>query len=55
MREIRYLTVLNDPEENQKILRKLPSYIVTEWGHTVDQWLTKDDEYERVYPPFSEF
>jgi len=53
MKEIKYLAILDDPEENQKILRKLPNYLVTRWGRTVDQWLTKDDE--GGYPPFSEF
>lgn len=39
----------------KKILRKLPSYLVTRWGRTVDQWLIKEDESDGGYPPFSEF
>ena len=70
MNTICYLNVLNDPEENQKILKKLPNYIASRWSRVVDHWITEEeaDEHgteERVrtvkspakvgYPPFAEF
>lgn len=51
MRELKYLSILDDPEENHKMLRKLPSYLVSRWGRIVDQSLNT----EEGYPPFSEF
>ena len=67
MKTIQYLNVLNDPDENQKIIKKLPSYLVTRWSRVVDDWIA-EDEFEdsavlrttgkRVkigFPPFAEF
>ena len=31
MNTIQYWKVLNDPEENQKIIKKRPSHVVTRW------------------------
>jgi len=31
MNTIQYLNVLNDPDENQKMIRKLPSQVVVRW------------------------
>ena len=66
MNTVEYLNILNDPEENQKTIRKLPSYLVTRWSRIVGEWVTadelEDDEVplsEEVmktgYPPFAEF
>ena len=67
-REIKYQKFLNDPDENQKMLRKLPRYLVDRWGREVDRWLSKESEVpagedgvhqmrsrEVFYPPFSAF
>ena len=61
MQEIQYLTVLNDPDENHKILRKLPRNICDRWGREVDRWFSIQEQ-EKVsgvrnipYPPFSVF
>ena len=67
MGQIQYLSVLDDPEENQKILKKLPSYIVNRWSRIVDK-STKDDPEESLdeesvettitlstYPTFKDF
>ncbi|XP_064631008.1 uncharacterized protein LOC135489540 [Lineus longissimus] len=43
MNSIRYLDGLNNPDENKKILRKLPRYIVDRWSRIVDTRLSKDD------------
>ena len=37
MESIEYLNVLNDPEENQEILNKLPSHLVNRWIRKVDR------------------
>lgn len=50
--EIKYLKVLDDPDENQRMLQKLPSFVVTRWSRVVDRWLSKEDH---AYPPFTEF
>ena len=67
MNTVEYLNILNDPEENQKTIRKLPSYLVTRWSRIVDEWVTADElEDDEVplskegvmktgYPPFAEF
>ena len=67
MEHIQYLSVLDDPEENQRILKKLPSYIVNRWSRIVDK-STKDDPEESLdeksvettislstYPTFKDF
>ena len=43
MTEIHYLQALNDPEENQKLVRKLPRNICDRWGREVDQWLNRKE------------
>ena len=69
MHSIKYLEVLNDPEENQKMLRKLPSHLVSRWSRIVDKRIGEEREYESrealgarevnareaKYPPFEEF
>ena len=62
MKEIHYLTALNDPEENQKMISKLPRNICDRWGREVDHWLNmKGQELQEStatkspYPPFSAF
>ena len=64
-KEIKYLKVLDDPDENQKIVRKLPRYLIDRWSREVDRWLNKDCEEDRgvrartrsesVHPPFKVF
>ena len=62
MKEIHYLQALNDPEKNQKIVRKLPRNICDRWGREVDQRLNRKEtdrqnarSKESAYPPFSVF
>ena len=43
MNTFEYLNILNDPEENRKTIRKLPSYLVTRWSRIVDEWVTADE------------
>ena len=33
----------HDPEENQKMIRKLPSYLVKRWSRIVDEWVIADE------------
>ena len=44
MHSIKYLEVLNDPEENQKMLRKLPNHLVSRWSQIVDKWIGEERE-----------
>ena len=67
MESIEYLNVLNDPEENQKILNKLPSHLVNRWIRIVDRRIAEDSSNEdeeakpskavprTSYPTFAEF
>ena len=69
MHSIKYLEVLNDPEGNQKMLRKLPSHLVSRWSRIVDKRIGEEQEdesrealgacevnaREAKYPPFEEF
>ena len=62
MKEIQYFTVLNDPDENQKMVRKLPRSICDRWGREVDRWSSMQEQENKVsrvgnfpYPPFSVF
>jgi hypothetical protein len=41
---IPYLSVLDGPDENQRILKKLPVHLVSRWSRIVDNWLSQDDE-----------
>ena len=51
MTEIKGLEILNDCRENQKMLQKLPDWIVTRWGRIVSK--AKADS--QCYPSFSTF
>nr|XP_006822330.1 PREDICTED: uncharacterized protein LOC102807587 [Saccoglossus kowalevskii] len=59
MTTIGYLRVLNDPDEQKKVLRKIPKSISDRWMRKVDSVLndeshmTHGDSYDR-YPPFAE-
>lgn len=65
MKEIKYLKALNDPEENQKMLRKLPRNLAERWTREIDRWLNKEEQVSSgvsvrstcsaAYPPFSAF
>ena len=64
MKTICHLKVLDDPEENEKMLEKLPRDIVNSWANIVDKWLhgyegDRDDDWGNItvgqYPPFSRF
>lgn len=63
MKKVHYLKALNDPEENQKIVHKLPRNISERWSGEVDHWSSKKEQvrdgltrnYEAAYPPFSAF
>ena len=65
---VKYLKVLDDPDENQRMVRKLPRYLVDRWSREVDRWLNRDEDQpsseitssdvrkgEVDYPPFSVF
>ena len=65
---MKYLKVLDDPDENRRMVRKLPRYLIDRWSREVDRWLNKDDDLrhseetssdvrkgEMDYPPFSVF
>ena len=45
------LHILNDEIENQKILRKLPSWVVTKWQGEVHEYI----EQKSTFPPFTRF
>lgn len=51
MRSIGNLDVLNDSRENQKMLSRLPDWLVVRWGRIVVQ--KKEASYQ--YPPFKDF
>ena len=51
MGSIESLKILNDERENQKILLKLPDWVVARWGRQVVEWRRKFN----TFPPFSEF
>ena len=65
MKEIKYLKALNDPEENQKMLRKLLRHLADRWTQEVNCWLNKEEQVSSdasarpicsaAYPPFSAF
>ena len=39
MKTIHFLNLLNDPDENQKIIQKLPSHLIARWSRVVDEWI----------------
>nr|XP_034330613.1 uncharacterized protein LOC117690468 [Crassostrea gigas] len=51
MRNIGNLDVLNDSRENQKMLSRLPDWLVVRWGRIVVE--KKEESYQ--YPPFKDF
>lgn len=51
MPHIKGLQVLNDCEENQRMLAKLPNWVTNRWNRYVTEQLDKDKD----YPSFSEF
>lgn len=51
MTSIPSLKFLDDDQENEKILEKLPDWVVNRWGRKVYDW---EEEYDE-FPPFSEF
>ena len=65
---LKYLKILDDPDENQKMVRKLPRYLIDRWSREVDRCLNKNEDRRRGeetwldvtdseagYPPFSVF
>jgi hypothetical protein len=51
MRTTSSLNILNDDRENQKMLSKLPEWLVLRWNRVVADWR----ERLRTFPPFCEF
>lgn len=51
MRNIGNLDVLNDSRENQRMLSRLPDWLVVRWGRIVVQ---KKEE-SNQHPPFKDF
>ncbi|XP_048041384.1 uncharacterized protein LOC125265300 [Megalobrama amblycephala] len=51
MPHIKGLQVLNDREENRRILTKLPNWVTSRWNRYVTEQLDQDKD----YPSFSEF
>lgn len=43
MNIIQYFNVLNDLDENQKMIRKFLGYVVVRWSRVVDEWLGEDE------------
>lgn len=44
-----YLTVLNNPDENQKMLKRLVNFLVNQWSSVINKWLGNDNEIEILY------
>jgi len=44
MNSVKYLNILDDPDENQRMVRKLPQYLIDCWSHEVDCQLNKDED-----------
>jgi hypothetical protein len=55
MDSVRYLQILDDAEENRKLVSKLPQYIVDRWRRVVDGWLYGETTDCHGYPPFNVF
>lgn len=68
MNSVKYLNVLDDPEENQRMVCKLSRYLIDRWSREVDRRLNKHEdqrhgevsqpevtEDKSGYPPFSVF
>lgn len=51
MSSVKGLSVLNDDQENRKMLLKIPEWLVNRWSRLVAQWKEK----EKQFPPFAEF
>ena len=46
-----YLRVLNDCQDNQAILKKLPDWLINRWSRVVSDWSDRQGD----FPPFKEF
>ena len=64
MSSFTFLNVLNDPSENRKMVRKLPTFVIGRWSRLVDKYIfetepnTLNPEIRRQsfgYPSFAEF
>ena len=51
MQKISSLKVLDDDQENHKMVSKLPRWAAVRWGRLVHNWKEENDS----FPPFSEF
>ncbi|XP_047473555.1 uncharacterized protein LOC125028204 [Penaeus chinensis] len=51
MKTTDYLNILNDPQENSKMLQKLSPALIERWNSIVYRWFASDTG----YPPFSVF
>ncbi|WAR04616.1 hypothetical protein MAR_019985, partial [Mya arenaria] len=51
MKTIGHFRVVDDDQENRKLLTKLPDRLVTRWARIA----AKNTEQHKFYPPFSEF
>jgi hypothetical protein len=55
MNSIHYLKDLDDPEENRKMLPKLPRYLADHWSREVDKRLyDSDGKHDSTSVDFSE-
>jgi len=48
MKTIQYLNVFNAPDEDQKIIHKLPSHLVARWSRVVDKWIAVNELEENI-------
>ena len=56
MSQIPLLQVLDDPNENIRLAKKLPRSLAGEWGQKVDKWMHKERRTRgKDYPPFFMF
>jgi len=44
MNSVKYLNILDDPDENQSMVCKLPWHLVDHWSCEVDRHLNKDED-----------
>jgi len=43
-KKIHHLKILDDPDENQKMAKKLPRHLIDRWSCEVDRWLNKEQK-----------
>ena len=67
MQSTTFLNVLDDPTENRRMAKKLPSYIINRWSRQVDRWIYESGsntstttisrlrEQSLRYPSFADF